>query len=594
MGHVAHVATGAKRRAVRPGEALAIDAKGLRQGPDALEFILWPTPVAVNEVAGDTCIVHVRGPLEHHAEEWADSYDAIRQRVAMALAEDVSAVVLRIDSPGGVVSGLNETVFMLRAMSATADKPLIAFVDEMAASAAYALCCACSEVYLPPSAITGSIGTISTMASQARADEKAGIDFVTIASGARKADGHVHMPISDAAIAAEQRRVDALAQQFFKLVSGARPGLSAKDIEAFQAKLFLGKEAVRALVADDVLSWDGLMARLSDSATAAPVNKKALAKPVTTGSTLAQHGTAQRGARQEDDPMTLQALIRKTEAKLKAETDPKKRASLTANLAAFRTSLKAMTVPMAGFKKTEKHVEHTKTEEADDEEEEEAEESESEEEEEEEAAAKGNETNRKEGDDGDEPDDDDKEDDDDDEESSKKGAKKAASALGSLRKLAASAGGPQRDAMLGTLQAFEDQGKQLASIAAEHAAMKRARRAQEREALVTEALAGKYKGKHVGGPRVSKADAKWLRSQTLAVVSSYLENRRTAVVFTEEGDIRVPADAGASSAGGFTSEQMRMFEEASQASGGKLTVEALIKNYRERQAALNGAAEGRY
>ena len=125
----------------------------------------------------------------------------------------------------------------------------------MAASAAFAIACACDERYAPPSAIIGSIGVISTMVSQAEADAKAGLDVRLITSGARKADGHLHAPLTEGAIEAETARVAKLAKAFFKIASKAT-GLSVATIEGFQAGIYLGPDAEKRGLIDSVMSWD--------------------------------------------------------------------------------------------------------------------------------------------------------------------------------------------------------------------------------------------------------------------------------------------------------------------------------------------------
>jgi signal peptide peptidase SppA len=230
---------------------------GLQSSPEAMWFSFGP-PVKETEIDRGVAQVFVRGPLEHHDEGCGDSYEALLCRVQAALTSEAQAVALRIDSPGGVVSGLNQCVAGIRAAQKAARKPLVAYVDEMATSAAYAIACGCSEIVNPPSGILGSVGVISTMVSYAAAAEAAGVQCVVITSGARKADGHPQVPIADAAQKAEKRKVDQLAMQFFQLASKSR-GVSVEDLRGLEAGLFLGSAAVRAGLADAILGWRGLL-----------------------------------------------------------------------------------------------------------------------------------------------------------------------------------------------------------------------------------------------------------------------------------------------------------------------------------------------
>jgi ClpP class serine protease len=258
------------QRFVANGEALAwrTDKLGLHSAPGAMFWMMAPPPPPSEDIDG-VYVIHVRGAIEHHADTMCidgedvhliESYDRIREEAAKGF-ESSRAVVLSIDSPGGVVSGLNECVADLQRMRREAGVPFYAFANEMATSAAYAMCCACDETWLPRSGILGSIGVISMMASFVGADEKAGVKVVTITSGARKSDGHPHVEITDEAQAAEKVRVDDLAQQFFKIASKAR-GLPVDVIEGYEAGLFLGRKAQRAGLADGVSGWAGFLEAL--------------------------------------------------------------------------------------------------------------------------------------------------------------------------------------------------------------------------------------------------------------------------------------------------------------------------------------------
>ena len=258
-----------KRYALRNGEHLAIATDAIHR--DAAGFFLLCGPDAPdNERKGDVEIVHVRGPLMHWAGDGGDSYEAIEGRLRQALAgaregsEPVKpkAVVMRIDSPGGLVAGFMQCVAKLRRMSKDAGIELVAYVDETAASGGYGLACACSQIVGPPSMIVGSVGVISTIGSQAARNAQDGLDVRLVTSGARKADGNPHGPITPGALAAEQGRVNDLASQFFAMVGTARR-MSPPRVASLQAGIYLGKKAVKAGLADDLLDFDDLVPALN-------------------------------------------------------------------------------------------------------------------------------------------------------------------------------------------------------------------------------------------------------------------------------------------------------------------------------------------
>lgn len=204
------------------------------------------------ELVGDLAVITVRGMLMQRGCWWWHGYDTLAAAFGQALLDGrARAVVLAIDSPGGYVAGLFDTVRRMRAAADLAQKPVVAVSDERCYSAAYALACVADAIVVPETAGAGSVGVIGTMTSWSSALEAAGVDVRVIVSGAEKADGHPSLPITDGAEAREQARVDQLAQVFFAWVA-ARRGMKPADVAALQGGIRLGAEAVTAKLADRV------------------------------------------------------------------------------------------------------------------------------------------------------------------------------------------------------------------------------------------------------------------------------------------------------------------------------------------------------
>lgn len=227
-------------------------------------------PIALASEEHETiAVVNVRGPLMHHVDPCFDSYDAIRERVALALQSNAKAVVLRIDSPGGLVSGCFDTARDLRRMAEAAKKPLLAFAEN-ACSAAYALACSAEMIYAAASGVVGSIGVIDTVVDVTALDAQQGVKFAIVTSGARKADSNPHTPLTDAKLAATQASVDAVAGLFFELVSESRK-LGTGTIQALEAATFPGVTAKGKALVDAITTFESLLAYLvsGNAATAA-------------------------------------------------------------------------------------------------------------------------------------------------------------------------------------------------------------------------------------------------------------------------------------------------------------------------------------
>jgi ClpP class serine protease len=213
----------------------------------------------------------IEGPLTQRAWFSFPGYDSIRADVERALADPaVRGLLLRIDSPGGVVAGLFDTAAALRAAVVASGKPCVAVADELCCSAAYGLACVADTIVTPATGLVGSVGVIASLASFAARLAAKGIDARVFASGAEKADGHPALPISDETAARVQARVDDLAAIFTGWVADRR-GMTPAAVQALEAGVRTGAGAVAAGLADRVASFDATLAALvAEVAPAAP------------------------------------------------------------------------------------------------------------------------------------------------------------------------------------------------------------------------------------------------------------------------------------------------------------------------------------
>jgi ClpP class serine protease len=102
----------------------------------------------------------------------------------MALADPkVCALVLAIDSPGGMCAGNLDAAQVLRSAIHASDNLCVAHAGTLPASAAYALACATDRVMLTSDGAVGSVGVIATVYDQTKANERAGPNVKVMRSG---------------------------------------------------------------------------------------------------------------------------------------------------------------------------------------------------------------------------------------------------------------------------------------------------------------------------------------------------------------------------------------------------------------------------
>jgi protease-4 len=163
----------------------------------------------------------------------------------------VRAVVLRINSPGGVVGPTQEVHQAVRRLR-EAGKPVVASLGSVAASGGYYVAVAADQIYANPGTLTGSIGVIMQMANLENLFKKVGVDYVVVKAGQFKDIGNVSRPMT-----AEERRVlqnllDDVHAQFITAVADGRK-LGRDDVVRFaDGRIFSGLQAKALRMVDEL------------------------------------------------------------------------------------------------------------------------------------------------------------------------------------------------------------------------------------------------------------------------------------------------------------------------------------------------------
>lgn len=194
--------------------------------------------------------------------------NAFRAMFREAVAdESVGAIVLNIDSPGGLVDLVPETAAEVR--DARGTKPIIAVANTLAASAAYYIASAADEVVVTPSGEVGSIGVMLRHEDLSRRAEMLGVKPTLIFAGKHKTEGNPYEPLSDAAKETMQAAVDTIKAEFDAAVAEGR-GVTPEIVrEKFgEGRTMLAADAVKAGLADSVATLDETINRLGGGESA--------------------------------------------------------------------------------------------------------------------------------------------------------------------------------------------------------------------------------------------------------------------------------------------------------------------------------------
>jgi signal peptide peptidase SppA len=167
--------------------------------------------------------------------------------------KNAKAVALLINSPGGSPVQSRQIYLRIRQLAAEKQLPVLAFVEDVAASGGYMIACAADEIFCDPSSILGSIGVVGGSFGMQELIKKIGIERRLYTAGAHKAMLDPFLPENPddvARLKAIQREIHAIFIALVKTSRGTR--LKGADDVLFTGEYWAGETAVSLGLADQV------------------------------------------------------------------------------------------------------------------------------------------------------------------------------------------------------------------------------------------------------------------------------------------------------------------------------------------------------
>jgi protease-4 len=168
--------------------------------------------------------------------------DIVRELKSHRENPTVRAVVMRINSPGGVVAPTQELYDAVQRLR-QAGKPVVASLGSVAASGGYYVAVACDQIYANPGTLTGSIGVIMQLANLEQLMKKVGVDYVVVKAGQFKDIGNIARAMTPDERRVMQALLDDVHGQFIGAVATGRK-LSREEVVRFaDGRVFSGVQA---------------------------------------------------------------------------------------------------------------------------------------------------------------------------------------------------------------------------------------------------------------------------------------------------------------------------------------------------------------
>jgi signal peptide peptidase SppA len=243
-----------------------------RRGADLLDAymrgdtaMVYASPAPYSD-GGSIAVLDISGalasrPMPGPSGDGPQNYEQISADFAELVSDPkISAIVLRLDSPGGFCAGCFDLADQI--FEARGKKPIHAVVDDMAFSAAFAIAAAADRIWVTRTGSVGSVGVVAYHVDQSKANEQDGVKVTAIYAGAHKIDFSPHFPLSEKAKELEQAEVDRLYDLFASSVARYR-GMKVDTVKATEAMVFSGPEAIKIGFADKLGTLDDALAELA-------------------------------------------------------------------------------------------------------------------------------------------------------------------------------------------------------------------------------------------------------------------------------------------------------------------------------------------
>ena len=160
-----------------------VSLKQMKSAPSTDKF-------SMNKIA----VLYAVGEIDSGSEGEMNSEDIVKELNRLADNDDVKAVVLRVNSPGGSAFGSEQMWFAAKQLRAK--KPLIVSMSDYAASGGYYMSCIADTIVAQPTTLTGSIGIFGMFPNFAGVTDKLGINFSTIKTNELSDFGNTMRPMT--------------------------------------------------------------------------------------------------------------------------------------------------------------------------------------------------------------------------------------------------------------------------------------------------------------------------------------------------------------------------------------------------------------
>lgn len=209
----------------------------------------------------DLAMIEITGTMTKYGSSMGGSGSTIRARQLIREANsdpNITGILLKLDSPGGSVAGTQELAAAVR----DSEKPIVAFVEDLGASAAYYVASQASQIVANEPAMVGSIGTYTAVADFSKAAEQRGIKVHVISTGKFKGAGTPGAPVTDEQLANWQELINKSNSLFLAAVRKGRNMTAEQVADLATGQVWIASDAKSNGLIDSIGTVDQAIKQL--------------------------------------------------------------------------------------------------------------------------------------------------------------------------------------------------------------------------------------------------------------------------------------------------------------------------------------------
>jgi ClpP class serine protease len=181
------------------------------------------------------------------------SYEGLYDKFAKQVQEGIQELVLHVDSGGGSAFSCFEMASEVKALAKEKDISIYAYVDGLAASAAYAWASIADEIIARPDSEVGSVGVVVQLINNSKMLENIGITRQFVCHGEQKVPFTAEGDFSPQFLSNIQKKVDKTGLEFSSFIATNR-NMRVEDVLATQAEVFDSEEALKVGFIDKIMT----------------------------------------------------------------------------------------------------------------------------------------------------------------------------------------------------------------------------------------------------------------------------------------------------------------------------------------------------